>query len=318
MTYQWSPVVIPLNCLSIQRLLQQQLCHAVSLWQENNYLTQCLPKKIFSSHLKHYTGLVYRSAIAFPLASIFQLSPLDIASQLVTILKEKAGESPCEKEKLEFMVIAIPQGSASRCGHGSASRRASGSIDFQLSDRSLAFWLQQLPSWLTQDFSSRSTNAQKSPQPQQKQENKVNLFPIQYAHARCCSLLRLGQEEGLIQLKNLDFSQRSWQWLEPTPIPWLSESGNFLLIQPPETNLIAQFLFIVDALDSSKEIDWPKLATLSSNTWLNFYGHCPIWGEIKEKKRQIAQARLGLIALTQYFLQILLEERIRVIAMKEL
>ncbi len=126
-----------------------------------------------------------------------------------------------------------------------------------------------------------------------------NLFPVQYAHARCCSLLSLAQESGLIN------------WNKPNPVP----SRPFFLTHPPETDLIAQLFLIVDALECAKEVDWVKLALNLSNTWEEFYRKSRIWGKIE---LELAQGRLALMALTEYFLRTLLQERIGVAPLGEL
>ena len=156
---QFSSVFFPLQSLSLEKLLQQQLCNVAILFKETNKVSQCLPENFFDFHLKHYTGLVYRSAIAFPLARVFQLSPLEIAQQLVTLLREKGREYPYGTGQLEFMVVVA----------------SSGLIDFQLSDRSLAFWLQQLPSCQLEELPSISSNTH---QWQQNRIQEINLFPF--------------------------------------------------------------------------------------------------------------------------------------------
>lgn len=138
-----------------------------------------------------------------------------------------------------------------------------------------------------------------------------NLFPVQYAHARCRSLLNLAEESGLIEPTERSFRGKIWSWNKPNPVP----SRPFFLTHPPETDLIAQLFLIVDALECAKEVDWVKLALNLSNTWEEFYRKSRIWGEVE---LELAQGRLALMALTEYFLRTLLQERIGVAPLGEL
>ena len=92
-------------------------------------------------------------------------------------------------------------------------------LDFYLLDSSFADWLQQLPQRLCQLRQSPSSEFR---------ENQDDLFVLQYVHARCCSLLRLGHREGVIQLIEPDYSESEWQ------IPWLDSEGKFQLVEPSE------------------------------------------------------------------------------------
>ncbi|NES86916.1 MAG: anticodon-binding protein, partial [Moorea sp. SIO2B7] len=187
-----------------------------------------------------------------------------------------------------------------------------GWIDFQLSDRALAVWLQQLP---------QITPINPSFSEERSRGNLEVIFRLQYIHARCCSLLRLGNRQGLIKLQDEDLSKPFWQWVEPDPIPWLnltSEGANFQLVQPTERYLINQLLTVVDALDCLAEANWVTIATYLSSAMVDFDRSCQIWGEVKQKTPQLAQARLGLIALTQFLLRRLLKDQLKVTAFVEL
>ncbi|MGK7875905.1 MAG: DALR anticodon-binding domain-containing protein [Xenococcaceae cyanobacterium] len=298
---------VRLNRLSIRRLLQQQLLESVTLLSEQSWnitgwehrLAELISDKIPLCRLKNHTGVVYRCAIAFGLASVQKLSPEAIAHQLVTFLPTIASNLN-NQPLLDFTVRVVNPGW----------------IDFELSDRALAVWLQQLPQITSVHPPSSEVGSR-----EESFEFVSNLFPIQYAHARCCSLLRLGHREGLIGLHDQDFSQPVWQWVEPNPIPWFNphpEHGNFQLVHPTERHLILQLLAVIEALDSSEEGNWVKLAADLSKAMLDFYRSCRIWGEIKKETPALAQARLGLIAVTQFLLRGLMQEQIRVSAPVEL
>ena len=300
---------------SIKRLLQEKLLELTIFFTQRKGIPDrddlfrgLAPEKIPLCRLKKGAGTVYRCALALRLANIMKLSPQAIANQLVDFLtafnsqeSDRAiAEALGDRPLLDFTVELVN----------------SGWIDFHLSDRALALWLQQLP--LSETFARRGREGGTKEKFSQIDGND---FPIQYAHARCCSLMRLAHQQGIIRLNNLDLNSSNWQWLEPNPIPWFnsdSEPRNFQLVHPAEQHLIAHLLEIVDALESAKQQDWVKLATLLSQAMLDFYGNCRIWGEVNRQTPNLARARLGLIAVTQFLLRCLLQDQIGILAPLEL
>ncbi|MGF1482723.1 MAG: hypothetical protein ACFB4I_25155 [Cyanophyceae cyanobacterium] len=244
--------------------------------------------------------IIYRSAIALKIAG--KHSPQLVARQLAEILPE-VHVSVVQTQPLLAIKMKMAPG---------------GWLDFPISDRALALWLQQLPQlfntppltgpWLT----------------------STAFFGLQYAHARCCSLLRLGHEQGLITLNCS--CQAEWRWLKPKPIPWLSP--NFLLAQPAERHLIAQLLKVTDTSYSNRaqthSLNVPpelppaaalsrlKLAQHLSQSVLQFERCCRIFGDIQTEQPRLSQARLGLLAIAQFFLQNLLQKQFLTTAAEEL
>jgi hypothetical protein len=290
------------NSAAIKPLLQQQLLIAITLTRCNACSlsgmgiapadtpgsTKLLPEMIPLYRLPDDTVVLYRSAIALKLAPLWQLPVLDIAHQLVasflTINQDTTGQI-C----LDFSVEVL----------------SSGWIEFQLSDWGLATWLQH------------STHAfhHDAPQPWGECVSPDKFFPVQYAHARCCSLLRLAHTQGLIKLRDLDFNTVSWQLVEPHPIPWLkddqgADTGQLLLrlVHPAEQRLIAQILDVQDVMNDQAQLSGVKLATALSIVFERFYSSCRIWGEVKSQTPKLAQARLGLVVLTQALLRSLLQD----------
>ncbi|WP_228061403.1 DALR anticodon-binding domain-containing protein [[Phormidium] sp. LEGE 05292] len=150
---------------------------------------------------------------------------------------------------------------------------------------------------------------QNFPSPQSPIPSSQSLFSVQYAHARCCSLLRLAQADG------------KWGAIAPDAIPWLNEMGQLRLTHPAERSLISQLFSALDAMycpASSKNPNWEKLAQGISLSWEKFYRQCRLWGEVKTETPELAQARLGLLMATQTMLQLLLEEYLGISAPLEL
>jgi hypothetical protein len=341
------------NSAAIKPLLQQQLSIAITLTgckacalsgmgiapADTPGSTKLLPEMIPLYRLPDDTVVLYRSAIALKLAPLWQLPVLDIAHQLVasflTINQDTTGQI-C----LDFSIEVL----------------SSGWIEFQLSDWGLATWLQHSThafhhdapqGWgeLDSPMSNKAApfpsprrgglerggerlTEQHCPQPPLIREECVSpdkFFPVQYAHARCCSLLRLAHTQGLIKLRDLDFNTVSWQLVEPNPIPWLNDdqggdTGKVLLrlVYPAEQRLIAQILDVQDVMNDQAQLSGVKLATALSIVFERFYSSCRIWGEVKSQTPKLAQARLGLVVLTQALLRSLLQDYLGVPAPIEL
>ncbi|MGH2412623.1 MAG: DALR anticodon-binding domain-containing protein [Microcystaceae cyanobacterium] len=293
---QSSSFGIDVTILSIRRLLQQQILASGRVAMPKGTELELKSEAIPLNRLKHETTIIYRCAIAFRVARRQTISPAEIAKQFVTHLTT-VSSAVSNQPQLDFTVRIVEPGW----------------IDFNLSDRALAVWLQQLLEFPIPNSQFPIPNSQ-FPIP-------YCLFPIQYAHARCCSLLRLGHRESLIQLHDPNFSQPIGQWLNPNPIPWFSpslESGNFQLVHPTEKQLIFQLLAVVDRLEDARAVPGFQLAAGLSQAFSNFERSCRICGEVKQKTPELSQARLGLIAITQLLLRSLLQKQIGIAAPTEL
>lgn len=291
--------VVLLDDLSIEKIIKQKLLGSLILWNQNENLQQDKSfqfklEKISLYRLKHYKNVVYRCGIALALASNRQLDAGEIAATLVDLLLAMQEKDLDAQRNLTFTLAVVE----------------SGWIDWQLDDRQLAIWLDRLTLRI-QPIANSENNSKNS------QSQQVNLFPIQYAHARCCSLLRLANERNLIEIRDLSFSQSIGQWLEPIPIPWL-DSDNFQLIHPVERHLIDRIIIVVDALESLAAIDWVKLSSSLGLAFLDLDRFERIFGEVEQQTPQLAKARLGLIAIAQFLLFEILREKLGVEAVVEL
>lgn len=250
--------------------------------------------------------VVYVSAIALKLAHAWNAPVIDIATQIAANLfcSEQSNDSATNRALQNFTVEVVTPGW----------------IHLQLSDLGTAAWLERLaqaPPWVLQRPTVLGEPARVSQCPRP-------LFDAQYAHARCCSLLRLAHREGAIALAepNLPVSPNFWQAIAPHPIPWLDTDQKLRLVHPGETNLIFHLLTLLDDLypvsPSRHRVDWEKSARNLSQVFLTFYSQCRIWGEVKTENIQLAQARLGLILATQPLLHLLLQDLLGVPAPLEL
>ncbi|MEH1828150.1 MAG: DALR anticodon-binding domain-containing protein [Nostoc sp.] len=148
-------------------------------------------------------------------------------------------------------------------------------------------------------------------------------FAVQYAHARCCSLVLLAHREGLIKLRESvpNTSPDFWDVISPNPIPWLNCDGTLRLNHPDERRLIDELIQVVDNIecpDVGGSVKWEKVALNLSQAFEKFWSNCRIWGEVKITSPELAQARLGLLMATQSVLRYVLEENLGVFAPLEL
>ncbi|MFW9260993.1 DALR anticodon-binding domain-containing protein [Nostoc sp. CALU 546] len=148
-------------------------------------------------------------------------------------------------------------------------------------------------------------------------------FAVQYAHARCCSLVLLAHREGLIKLREPvpNTSPAFWDLISPNPLPWLNCDGVLRLNHPDERRLIGELIQVIDDMecpDVNGSVKWEKVALNLSQAFEKFWSNCRIWGEVKIKSPELAQARLGLLMATQSVLRFVLEENLGVFAPLEL
>lgn len=154
-------------------------------------------------------------------------------------------------------------------------------------------------------------------------QNSARLFAIQYAHARCYSLIQLADREGLIKLSGSvsDSSLAIRDVIDQQPIPWLNCDQRLRLNHPDEAHLIAELVQVVDdweCSDCSGSVNWEKAALNLSQAFETFWCNCRIWGEVKIALPELAQARLGLLMATQFVLRSLLVEKLGVCPLLEL
>lgn len=262
------PLTIRITNLSIQQQLQQFLLTQL-LNLDSSIVTDFLSHNpsISIYRLSHLDSIAYRCAIAFQLSSHSPLSPLTLADSIFHTLQPQ----PNPPEALNFTVALLDPGW----------------LEFTLCDRSLSIWLDSWSSfpYPRKRFTSKSTNHD-------------NLWPIEYTYARCCCLLRLGDKEGLIKLKNDFFEPYQWSLSTSQGIPWFS-----LHLNQFELSLISQIITTVDRLENETNGHEIKLALALCETFLTFERYCRIFGATSGDNPQLSQGRLGLVAMTQILLQ---------------
>lgn len=298
---------------SIVALLKQQI--AISIKSEMAAVAalssvEPTPEAIPVHRLSAQIQIIYRSAIAFKLASCQQPN-LALAHQIMACLplrNETDRAHQMAVKTLQLQLPLLPEFSKEQelRLNFQVEIVSPGWIDFLLTEVSLANWLQNL-------INANSIKLANKPA-----KNTPNCFLVQYAHARCCSILALAHQQGLIVFKDR-------QLLQPSPIPWLQDEQaathqprQLCLVHPAEKRLIALFLDILEEQENLEQRRALKFALALSQAWEEFSKHCRIWGEVKTQTPKLAQARLGLVAVTQGLLRSLLEDCLGVSAPVEL
>ncbi|MGD1920270.1 MAG: hypothetical protein ACFCAD_16135 [Pleurocapsa sp.] len=227
---------------------------------------------------------VYRSSIALLLASYTQNTPQFVAEELI-----------------DWLVSTIDNRDSQLNLNLCVEIRKSGLIDFYFDHESMAIWLEKSLVLLdiktnvdlTKSFLGESLKSTPS---------NLNLFPAQYIHARCCTLLRLGIREKLLFFAD-----------EAQAISWLDHQNNLWLREEAELILLRQLCLITDSFRAESS-NWQKLALNFSAIIAIFLAECRVIGDTHQRNPQKAIARLRLIALSQYWLQRILVEKLKVVA----
>ena len=290
--------------LAIKKLLKRHILNSIRVYASNSqlnidfeFIDSLIINKLILCDFSKISPfeIVYRCAIVFPLANYWHIPPLNLAQILREFLLTKHVISKTSTTLVFKVQIVSP-----------------GWIDFYLSDNALAVWLEEVVSWVSLEQRGRGAERRRS----REAEEQEDLFGVQYAYARCCSLLRLGHQEKLIKIKH---EYLGWEIIEPLAIDWLDDRGHCLLVHPTEKHLLIQLLMVVDELmTNSQKVSWQKLAHNLSKVFLEFWADCRIYGEVQQKTPALAQARLGLVALVQYFLAKILRDKLVISPMTEL
>ena len=349
---------LPLLSLAPRPLLARKLLEAISrhsLWQPASGISsdrspimtsEMIPLYRSKDRSKDAKRILYISGIALKLEKIWRQSPIEIAT----------GVAPLIPTSPDFTVAVVPPGwihlqltdigianflqglvqnayaqysiphpqeaknsilcKGQAFKHGKAIAKTQECLPREIGDRENIEFLENLK--------LRTQNLKLRTPPQ-------GVFPIQYASARCYSLLRSACQEGLIVLCPLqeqaiapdglrvDVQNLIAQNLVAQNISWLDERGQLRLLEPRELALISRLMATLDALARTPEPNKIlKLALALAEDFQKFYSACRIWGKVKLENPDLARGRLGLILGTQKLLKLLLEEGLGVVAPVEL
>ena len=181
------------QCLLLDRLLQAIDLQNITLPSDYRDPLKAMVWELMDDGAR----ILYRSAIALRLARYRQRRPLDLAQSFVTHLEYDLQSFA----GLDFTILVV----------------SPGWIQVSLGNSSLAHWLQ----FFTQTSFSINSEWVMSGRSSPQQLPADMIFPWQYAHARCCSLLRNGDRSGAIALlPNPPSATLLWRAIGP--IDWLT------------------------------------------------------------------------------------------------
>ncbi|MGB6301338.1 MAG: DALR anticodon-binding domain-containing protein [Rivularia sp. (in: cyanobacteria)] len=269
---------------AVIQLIYGYLTRAVSIYarsQKNKYIEK---NNIPLSKGKSDIKISYISGIAFHFSKSHNSQTFSIANLIASYI-------PAELTAY-FTVEVLP----------------SGLIQIQVTDSLLAIWLQ---SFINENGSVEANLVNFKA----KIDNLSDcIFSIQYVHARCYSLLKLAQQEKLIDF-NINSNKYSSQ-----PIPWLKSDGQLRLNHQAERYLIANLVRIVDELQPviARPIKWEGAALSLVRAFEDFCKACRIHDDLKTTAPELVMARIGLLMVTQSVLKFLLEEKLGISAWLEL
>ena len=309
--------------ISIKNLLKQELLlilnsdrHKFNLQIEPKSFISILENKInLPNFRKHsakqkqnityppaakFVPIVYSCPIGLLLAAYQRHTPQIIMQQIKQLLSAEGANINLE---LPLILIRIVD---------------RGWINFYFDSKFMAAWLERSLIWHWQKITGDRQLNQKICS---LENSALDLFPVQYIHARCCSLLNLAVRENLISISVDDL----WivKPIATKAFTWLDEQNNLWFKETAERNLMQQLSVVADFWvkeisdrEDRKESDrqWTKLALNLSQATAVFLADCRFLGEVKEKYPQLAIARLGLISLVQLWLQRILKDKFAVAA----
>jgi arginyl-tRNA synthetase len=283
---------------SVKQLLYSFLLNSVSVYTQKAKIKSIQLKKIPLYKGRDNSKILYISGVAQQLSKSHNFMTIEIADSIASLLSATSSDVTNVK-------IVPP-----------------GWIYLEPTHPYLATWLDHLAITCVGQDKKIETSESLSQTPNSKTQNLSNLFAVQYAHARCCSLVLLAHREGLLKLTEASINSPGvWHLELPKSIPWLTDENQLRLHHPAERYLIVQLVQIVDDLvcsDANKTINWQKAALELSLAFENFWSQCRIWGEVKIASPELAQARLGLVMATRRLLEFLLIEKLGSFAPLEL
>jgi hypothetical protein len=260
------------------------------------------------------TQYQYVSTIAHPLAAKFSLTPLQICQIGQVCQTSMPLQEVDPANRLELC-----------CWYNDA-----GYLYFQLMPIEIELWLTYLDRLPPLDLAAAAGHWHTTGTSGSGLEIAV------YAHARCCSALKLADREKSISIAT-DWRLDPPDWLQHGRENRQPVDSSGIFDCPLEIQLIQTLMAVVDAIyihhdRASSEIgtksrdrrssrstpNWSKLTIDLAQSWLNFHRDCRILGEIKLKNPRLAIARCGLTAIVRRYLQILLEGYLGVSAVEEL
>jgi hypothetical protein len=233
-----------------------------------------------------------------------------------------------------------------------------GYIYFQLTPRSIVNWLNyihDLPLEIDRDENAFAGRLYPQRSSREATSMCYSAEIAVYAHARCCSVLKLARAEKLVEIAdNWQINPIDWRTMirsDPSSNEDRRKTQSAILFEEPgETHLIQALMKVLDGIYNNclppecmrqlsiegeifavmgqfippaeiatiRSPDWQQLTIDLAQNWLEFYRDCRMFGDIKHQNPRLAIARCGLTAISRRYLQVLLETYLDVSAVVEL
>lgn len=260
---------------AINQLIYGCLTESISIYAHSSQNKYIEKKEIPLSKGKNDIKISYISGIALHLSKSHNSHPFSIATSIASCLSVNYGT--------DLQIFVLP----------------TGLIYIEVSDLVLASWLQHFIDRRREERIEMNSLALKADA----------VFSIQYIHARCCSLLRLAQQEKLLNTNKIASES----------IPWLNASEQLYLNHQAERRLINNLVKVVDELEPAitRPLKWEGAALSLLKAFENFWSACRICGT-STTPPEVIMARVGLIMTTRSVLKFLLEEKLGIPACSEL
>jgi hypothetical protein len=266
---------------------------------------------------------VIRSPIALQLAAKQSITAMELAHQL----------AHCCNQSLDRLLEPAFNPNTMKSQPSHAVVLNNGWLAWPITTVAIAHWLQQLLTTPPQIISPGAAETRGSID--HGQLSAWRQWQLQYAHSRCGSLLQLAQREGWLELTKVN---KHWQIVAPAQIPWLNlDQGagqpRLWLQHPAELEILQQLLQFPVSL-SGQRLSWgysqPPIEALGSGidcitpislpnsvarlagilqlgtSFEMFYRSCQIWGDVRTQTPELSLVRLGLIAVLQPVLELVL------------
>ena len=292
--------------IAIQQLLVSRLQAALDLYIPDSLVLNQLKSHHFWRRVKENQRFLYVCAIALQLSQAQNIPAVEIAGAIANHFHQINHRINTANEP-NLTVQVLP----------------SGWLQLELTETTIAAWLQHFSQVQSQISTGESPRSPLTSHSFDLTLSPTSLFAVQSAHARCCSLLQLAQRTELITLRQPESASNPAMLIAlPYPIPWLNSEAKLHLVHPTERALIALLIDSIDQLycplPARRSANWQRILLDLSQAFQQFHRHCRIWGEVKRDTPQLAQARLGLVLVTQSLLRLVLQDLFNVVALLEL
>ncbi|PZO43846.1 MAG: hypothetical protein DCF19_04245 [Pseudanabaena frigida] len=257
-----------MKLISPSRIIQIAIALAIN----ENFKLLLDPREIALEICYPKYGVHYTSAIALAISHRVGIEAIQIAEKIAKKVTEAIAEN-CSQNPQIFAEWKIKS-----CDKGL--------LNIYLSERYLGDSLHTLMSWQL-DNESFEISSDRRPLWQKRNisisTSQPSLEPMQqYAHARCCALIRLQDrtaKENSLQSKNISKIES---------------------IEPEEVSLLLRNLAIADYLENENilPLNRQKLSRSLAEAFLQFYDRCRVFGV----DRYAVQRRSLLLRVTQKFL----------------